>query len=109
MKQLTTEKAITSKYNKIIQIGYCKLQNLLTMFEPVACTNSIYGWDADIYVFDDVVIVTGDRPFGNIKPDKDIIKKYNDEALQFRKDWRNINHKDRFITMLNEFIEEVTR
>lgn len=66
MKHKTTEKAIEQNYYKIIKVGYCNLQYLLQYEEPVAYTSGVYGWNADVYDFGNIAIVTGYRPFGNI-------------------------------------------
>lgn len=69
MKKIrVTEKEIKENYKNIYYCNYCNLQNLLTYYQPDYYTKSMYGWNADIYVLDfDTVIVTGYRPFGNIK------------------------------------------
>lgn len=69
MKKIrVTEKEIKENYKNIYYCNYCDLQNLLTYYEPDYYTKGVYGWNADIYVLDfDTVIITGYRPFGNIK------------------------------------------
>lgn len=63
-----TEKEIKENYKNIYYCNYCNLQNLLTYYQPDYYTKGVYGWNADIYILDfDTVIVTGYRPFGNIK------------------------------------------
>ena len=61
MKYKTTAKAIREGYFKIISIGYCRAQNLLAPFSPVAYTCGIYGWNFDLYEFNGVAICTGYR------------------------------------------------
>lgn len=110
MKFKTTKKAVNAGYNNIICVGYADLHYLLNQLEPTAYTAGVYGWNADIYNINGVVIVTGYRPFGNIKPDYDIVQKYNMKA-------RDIIHnaidyveiKEKLNNLINEFIEEVTR
>lgn len=69
MKKIrTTEKEIKNNFTNIYYCNYCNLQNLLTLYQPDYYTKGVYGWNADVYVIDfDTVIVTGYRPFGNIK------------------------------------------
>lgn len=64
MKFRTTRKAVKESFSKVISVGYCELQNLLTYETPIAYTCGVYGWNADVYAFGNVAIVTGYRPFG---------------------------------------------
>ena len=74
MKFKTTKTAINTGYYYKICIGYCDLQYLLNYENPVAYTCGVYGWNADIYDLTDITgynacIVTGYRPWGNIRAD----------------------------------------
>lgn len=74
MKFKTTKTAINTGYYYKICIGYCDLQNLLHYENPVAYTCGVYGWNSDIYDVSDITgynacIITGYRPFGNIRAD----------------------------------------
>lgn len=82
MKYEATKKAILSNYSNVIKVGYCHLQTLLKFHSPTAYTASkTYGWQADVYeITPDTVIVTGYAPFGNIVPDYELIKEYENEA-----------------------------
>ena len=80
MKFKSTKGDIMANYPKVIKIGYCDLQFLLKYESPITYTAGVYGWNADIYDFNGVAIVTGYRPFGNICPDRQIIEKYEKEA-----------------------------
>lgn len=81
MKIETTKKYINNLYDNKIVLGYCDLYNLLHTDEPTYYTHGVYGWNADIYTYDlDTVIVTGYRPFGNIRPERETIKKYEEKA-----------------------------
>ena len=86
MKFKTTQKKIKENYAAIISIGYCDAYYLLYFNNPIAFTSGIYGWNADIYDINNIAIVTGYRPFGNIFVDYDIIKKYNTEAKKIISD-----------------------
>lgn len=84
MKYATTKKAIMDYYPNVIKVGYCSLQTLLKFRSPDAYTASrTYGWRADVYeITCDTVIVTGYAPFGNIIPDYETIKKYEEKAQE---------------------------
>lgn len=63
MKFKATKKQIMQGYY-CYSVGYCELQHLFNWVNPVAYTCGVYGWNADVYTFDNVAIVTGYRPFG---------------------------------------------
>lgn len=111
MKFKTTRKEITQNYKNVICVGYCKMDYLLSNQQPIAYASGVDGWKCDIYDVNGVAIVTGYRPFGNINPDYDTIKKYEDEARKIVCDsWGNYqNMIDQIDQLLNQFIEEVTR
>lgn len=118
MKYKTTKKDIQNNYRNIIRVGAVELYYLLKFTEPNAYTSGVYGWNADIYDFDDVAIVTGYRAFGNISPDYDIVEKYNqlgreiyEEEHDPAKDWseEREDQKNRLNQLINQFIKEVTK
>lgn len=80
MKERTTMKHIKQNYEKIIKVGYCGLQNFLKHETPKYYTAGVYGWNADIYVFGDIALVTGYRPFGNIKIGSEIIERIEEKS-----------------------------
>lgn len=80
MKFKTTQKEIRNGYGKVIAIGYCRVQYLLNCENPIAYTAGRNGWGADIYSFGSVAIATGYSPFGNVRPDYETVKKYEDQA-----------------------------
>jgi hypothetical protein len=83
MKFQTTRKAVKGHFAKVLSVGYCSLQHLLTYETPMAYTRGVYGWNADVYVFGDVAIVTGYRPFGD-DVDYNLCKEYERKAKGLR-------------------------
>ena len=78
MKTQTTKKAIMNTYRNVIEVGYCDMQDALKWREPNFYTVGVYGWNSDVYVIDrDTVIVTGYRPFGNMKLPREVINTLN--------------------------------
>lgn len=117
MKYKTTKKATQNNYRNIIKIGYADLHFLLKFTEPTAYTCGLYGWNADIYDFGNIAIVTGYRPFGNITPDYKIVDKYNElgkeiyeEEHDTSKDWNEEREEkeNRLNQLIQKFIEELT-
>lgn len=81
MKQFITKKYIMNNYKNILCVPYCDLQFLLNFKDPDYYHAGVYGWNCDIYyVGNDTCIVTGYRPFGNIKTKYTTNKKYNEAA-----------------------------
>lgn len=117
MKYETTKKATQNNYRNIIKIGYADLQFLLKFTEPTAYTHGVYGWNADVYDFGNIAIVTGYRPFGNISPDYKIVDKYNELGKEIyyeehdpAKDWNEEREEkeNRLNQLIQKFIEELT-
>lgn len=78
MKTKITKKAIMGEYRNVIKVGYCDMQDALKWREPNFYTAGVYGWNSDVYVIDyDTVIVTGYRPFGNVKLPREVIDMLN--------------------------------
>lgn len=111
MKFKTTRREINQNYHRVICIGYCDAQYLLQGKNPIAYNAGVYGWNCDIYDINGVAIVTGYNPFGNIRPDYETIKKYEDEARRIASNsWGSYqNMIDQIDRLLNQFIEEVTK
>lgn len=109
MKFKTTQKEIKADYGSVIKIGYCDLQYLLKYESPIAYTSGVYGWNADIYDFGGVAIVTGYRPFGNIRPNWEIINKYEREAENIYNFYRYEDRVGALKDLQKNFIAEVTK
>lgn len=110
MKFKTTQKYIKANYKNIISVGYCKIQYLLSCESPIAYTSGRDGWYADIYNFGNTAIVTGYNPFGNVKPDYEIVKKYEDMAksvVHHHAVWEYSKMQDCLTALIHDFIEEV--
>lgn len=107
MKYRTTAKAIRNNF-KVFAAGYCGLQNLLEYTQPNAYTAGVYGWNADVYEFGGIAIVTGYRPFGTSIP-YELQKKYDLQAEKIRYNnglsWEE--KKTGLDSLLSEFIKEL--
>lgn len=111
MKFKTTKKQINQNYNSVICIDYCQAQYLLNCIYPDAYNSGVYGWNADVYIIDGVAIVTGYRPWGNIRPDYKTMKFYDNAAAQILADSTMTceNRLNKVTQLLNQFIKEVTK
>jgi hypothetical protein len=78
MKHFDTKKNIVAHYgaNNIVCVPYGYLQDLLRCDDAEAYTSGTYGWNADIYGINGTAICTGYRPFGNIRPSRELIERY---------------------------------
>ena len=113
IKTQVTRKQIQNSYTNIISIPYCNAQYLLNYKHPEHFTYSrAYGWRADVYIIDcDTVIVTGYAPFGNIKPDRDTVKAFEEKAEKLVHNAYNQPFEERqaqLAALLDEFVTTVT-
>lgn len=109
MKFKTTKRDIMANYGSVIKVGYCDLQNLLNYESPIAYTTGVYGWNADIYDFGGAVIVTGYRPFGNIRPDYEIINRYETEAENIYNNYKYDDSVGALKDLQKKFIAEMLK
>lgn len=115
MKTQTTKKYINALYKNKIEIPYADLQTVLEFIRPDYYTCGVYGWNSDIYIYDsDTVIITGYRPFGNIKPKHDLIRKYEETAQKLRntthfEDIQTGKLQKKLSELLDKFIDEVRK
>ena len=109
MKIKVNQKTLKENYKNIICIGYCNIQYLLNGIEPRFYGCGVYGWNWDGYELDgSTLIVTGYRPFGNVRIDYKIQQKYEEKA---RKIWLDNSipyqkQKAKSNKLLEKFIEE---
>lgn len=111
MKFKTTKKAVMDGYSFVIETGYCSVYDLLSAENPIAYTCGVYGWNADIYAFDDVAIVTGYRPFGRLKVKHETLEKYKKaaEAIKNINRWDYVNTRTALHALVLDFIETVKK
>ena len=82
-KYLTTKKDIKNRGNKVLKLGYCKLQNLLGHYvEPFAYSSGTYGWSCDYYNIDGVIISTGYDPIGE-EVSGDLVREYENKEISY--------------------------
>lgn len=96
-----TRKYVCSSFTNIICVPYCGLQDLLRYETTCLFTSGIYGWNADVYMIDfDTCIVTGYRPFGNIRPTYALTDVFNRTA-------QKADTPEKCKDLLNAFVKEV--
>lgn len=54
-----TRKDISDK--PVIKISYCAAQSMLNLFDRIGYMSGVYGWNCDVYEFDEAYIITGYR------------------------------------------------
>ena len=78
MSLKVSQSEVQRTYATVAYCGYCDLQKSLRYLSPVAHTEGIYGWNADVYslpdLYDNFVIVSGYRPFGEWRIPVETIK-----------------------------------
>ena len=108
MKKKITRNEMKKYYNDIIRVGYCGAQYILYCDKPQYYNRGVYGWNYDVYNFGDVAICSGYRPIGNVSPDYDIIRKYDDMAKLIVLGNDSFDVKvEKVQSLRNEFIERV--
>jgi len=65
---------------RVYSVGYCQAQYLLMFTRRVGYNAGVYGWNYDVYIVGDDVIITGYRPFNAEKIDYDLLKEYENKA-----------------------------
>ena len=110
MKFQTTRKRVMENTPTVISVGYCDLQELLSYEEPVVYTAGRHGWNADVYNFGYAAIVTGYRPFGNVKPDYELVQRYERAAKDITyTNLRDTKKKELLHEMITAFIKEACK
>lgn len=96
-----TRKWICNNFDNIISVPYCVAQDLLKYESPSWFTSGIYGWNADVYIINnDTCIVTGYRPFGNIRPTYALTDVFNRTA-------QKADTPEKRKDLLNAYVKEV--
>lgn len=88
-----------------IAVGYCELGYLLRYKNAVGYNCGVYGWNYDIYDFDDKVITTGYRGMVGREPRVDA-KEYERKARAICEDVKDYNEqREKINALLAEFVE----
>jgi hypothetical protein len=76
----------TFKGERVLWVGYCKLQYLLMQNKPFAYSSGVYGWACDYYdLGDGFYISTGYNPIGVGKNETyEICKRYDTLASEIK-------------------------
>lgn len=101
------KKNVLNSYN-CISLCYCEIQTLLNYQSAIGYTAGVYGWNADIYIFGNIALVTGNRPFGR-EINHETARKYEQKArkIAYNYDLTYEQRKRKINNLLNKFIEEV--
>lgn len=104
-----SKKDVLASYPYVIAIGYCGMQTLLKCKEAKMYNCGTYGWNCYIFhISNSTCIVTGYRPFGDIYPKHDVVKKYESKARKIYTGdgtWKEKSKK--LEKLLDKFIKEV--
>ena len=87
VKFKTTDREIKEGFARVIRIGYCEAQYLLNFENAIAYNCGAYGWKYDVYIIEgycSTCIVTGYSPCGNIQPNYEILRKFEEKAEKIR-------------------------
>lgn len=109
MEKITRKQV--NMYKNIICVPYCDLWYLLYFRNKDGYNSGVYGWNYDFYHINlHTCIVTGYRPFGNIK-NYDLCNEYNEKAKNIIEDRTLINEekREKVENLLEEFIEKIVK
>ena len=65
--EMTRNQIADLPVDKIVTVGACELQDLLSGVDPIGYNAGICGWNYDVYVIGDVCILTGYRVLKSIQ------------------------------------------
>jgi hypothetical protein len=96
-----TKKEMRDNY-RILSIGYCDAQHLLSYESPIAYSSNNYGWCCDYYYVKDVVISTGYDTIKskNMKDDYSLVREYENRA-------EKLNSREEVQALLFELIDKL--
>ena len=108
-----TRKEIINNFNKVYSVGYCDLQFLLRGQNRIGYNSGVYGWNYDVFSFDNgnIAICTGYRSTPGERIDYDIIRKYETKAEAIFKDY-SIKYEEqqkKLEKLIKKFIEEIQK
>lgn len=89
------------KGQNVFSVGYCELQTLLACASPQYYNAGVYGWNYDVYSFDNCYIATGYRGTPGKRINYELCKKYEEMAQNASWDERRELLKE-FIQIINE-------
>lgn len=108
MNKIKTTKTEMRQNYRILSIGYCDAQSLLTFESPIAYSAGTYGWACDYYLIrhpevGEVIISTGYSPIStkNMIEDYKLIREYEEKA-------RKENTREGHNKVLMDFIKKCT-
>lgn len=78
MKTKITRKDLQGQ--NVFSCGYCELQTLLACASPRYYNAGVYGWNYDVYDFDNCYIATGYRGMPGKQLDYELCRKYEELA-----------------------------
>lgn len=110
MSRRITKREVKETHLHVIAVPYCALQYLLRCRTPYAHTERREGWGADIYDIGTCAIATGNAPFGDVKPSREVFQKYEDAAKCTRHSYSFFenyeNQKAILDALIWEFVDE---
>ena len=106
----TTKKAQMSNNNRIISVGYCNLQYLLSCVEPYAYSAGTYGWSCDYYELPRGLRVSTGYDTCGKHVEYDLLKKYDEAAERIcRETWQYDERRKRLNALIEDFAGDVER
>jgi len=88
------------KGERVLKVGYCKVQFLFPERDAFAYSSGVYGWACDYFKADGFYVSTGYNPIGTLLPDTHkVCEKYDALASEVFKEL-NYNQRINQLTQL---------
>ena len=113
MKFKVTRRELKENY-RCVSVGYCDLQYLLRYCSPIAYNSGVYGWNYDVYTFEqystNIAICTGYRNCPGIPVTREIYCKYEEAAKEIiYGDTPYQKVKEKLDDLIRGFLDEVEK
>lgn len=110
MKIKITNKELRKNFSRVYNMNSIGVDNILRLFTPFAYTCGVYGWNADYYNIEGIIVGSGYRSVvGETIKDTKLIKKF--EALDKRVNellknkWADVNFNKKKQRAMKRFAE----
>lgn len=110
LKVHQTRKDITNRFKTVYCVGYCRLQQLLTAYNPSYYNAGTYGWNWDAYIVDyDTCIVTGYGNLTGYHVPYEISEKYENlaEKICDESRWDYEKRNEQLQALMQDFLQAV--
>lgn len=92
--------------DKVLSVGYCDLQHLLSGHSPDYYTCGVYGWNFDAYYVHGVLITTGYRGTFGKSVSYELTSEYDKKAEELMKSDLSVKSPEKYRDQLEGLLQE---